>query len=195
MLAGILITAIVVLMFLEVEDFSYLYVPGLALGILLVAISLPGLQTRQAGLLGRLGWVGGILATIGVVSFTMLVPFTDPLAIIFGGATSITSIGWLTIGAVGVSLNGLILFGMATASVNVFPRWAAVMVAAGVPLGIPIVALILNFVGQTANSLLWSIYRGVVIFAAGLMRLGYGLWAHAHVKQRLSKRLLPEVSN
>jgi hypothetical protein len=194
MLAGILITAVIVLMVLEVEDFSYLYEPGLALGILLVAIALPGLQSRQAGLLGRAGRVGGILATIGVVSFTMLFPFSDMLETFFRSVRA-TGIGWLTIGAAGVSLNGLILFGMATASVNVFPRWAAVMVAAGVPLGIPTVALILYFVSQTANILLWSISGGLVIFAVGLMRLGYGLWAHAHVKQRLSKRLLPEVSN
>ncbi len=74
MLVGILTAAAVLLVVLDAQDFGYFLKPGFTLGTLLLALTLPGLQTRQAGRLGWLGQVGFILGMIGIVTFTVLFP-------------------------------------------------------------------------------------------------------------------------
>jgi hypothetical protein len=127
------------------EDVRLVVVPlVVATGTLLMAIALPGLQTRQAGRSGRLGRAGVTMAVFGVGTFIpSLVIFAFiawrgigvPLYFALGPPAWLLWLG----GAGGVLLLvGLAVFGIVTARANVLPRWAAVMFAAGLPLGLAI---------------------------------------------------------
>jgi uncharacterized protein YjbI with pentapeptide repeats len=189
MLASILSLAAVLLSELVAENFALLLVAGM----LLLSLALPGLHTRQAERSKRLGWVGFILAMIGVVSSTALFAFLAVMEVFFQGTSDWPWVGWATGVAGGVFLLGLAVLGIATVRANVLPRWAAVMFALGLPLGFPIALLIGNNYLAPPYLPLAVFYAGLAIFAGGLFRLGYALWARVRLIRKLSKRL-PELS-
>jgi hypothetical protein len=99
----------------------------------------------------------------------------------------------------GTAVVGITFFGIATARANVLPRWAAVMFALAWPIGIAIGWLYAVFLpGAIEDDPVSSVFRvvqstGLAIFALGLIRLGYALFAHVRLKKKLSERL-PELS-
>jgi uncharacterized protein YjbI with pentapeptide repeats len=208
-LAGILIMALTVLLVILARENLWsarAYIRGVSLllvatPILLLAIALLGLQSRQTGRPARLRWVGFVLAMGGVVTLTACVALFGLLEV-FGGTSDtnwpVESLAFVTLGAAGASVMGFTVFGIATAKANVFPRWAAVTIAAGPLLGIAL-AVLINIVVFAAfadtepptmlRTFSWlALFAGLGTFAVGLMRLGYALWAHAHLR-KISKRL------
>jgi len=163
---------------------------------LLLAIALPGLQTRQAGLSGRIGWAGFILAMIGVVTATAFIAYLAVMKAFFVLAPPELTLGRslsLAIVAGPVTLVGIAVFGIATARANVLPRWAAVMFALGVPVGYAIEVVFAFPLAELRLPFYVAFFAGLAISALGLIILGHALWAHARLKKELSKRL-PELS-
>jgi hypothetical protein len=177
------------------------------LSILLLAIALPGLHSRHAGRGRRLRWVGLILTMIGLVPITAWLGALGFAEVFPAAAFSLwlnswnsgtTVVGSIWLGAGSATLVGIAVFGIAIAVANVLPRWAALMFALGLPVGIAsgvLYALLLakaigdpDQVGAVVPLLI-----GLWICALGLIRLGYALWAHVRVKKKLSKQL-PELS-
>jgi uncharacterized protein YjbI with pentapeptide repeats len=190
-----------------IVTFSSLFV----LSILHLAIALPGLQTRQAGLVGRLGRAGFILAMIGAVPFSAIVAFQGISELFPKAAFSaaggvgtwwVVLLNVVVVLAPAATLVGIAVFGIATARASVLPRWAAMMFALGWPIGIAsaviysvyfLEARVLPNETRTFLQIRVALSAGLPIFALGLIRLGYALWAHARLKKNLSKRL-PELS-
>ena len=163
-----------------------------AVAALLIAIALRGIQTRQAERSGRLGRVGLTVATIGVVTFAPSALIYVPIMLRgYDNNILFEPPVWLQLllGIGGsVLLVGLAVFGIATARANIFPRWAAVMLAVGIPLGIAIglllgLAMHYYLVGSA------FLVAGDGLFVAGLIRLGYALWEDAYSRKKLTKQL------
>jgi uncharacterized protein YjbI with pentapeptide repeats len=100
---------------------------------------------------------------------------------------------WVLLVAGGVTLLGLAVLGIATVKANVLPRWAAVMFACGLPLGIAITLLAVYLFPDAGSTPLVAFYVGLGIFVTGSVRLGHALWARARLMRKLSQRL-PELS-
>src|SRR5215207_7806067 len=177
------------------------------LSILLLAIALPGLHTRHARRGRRLRWAGLILTMIGLVLITAWLGAQGFAQVSPTAAFSLwlnswnsgsTVVGSIWLGAGVATLVGIALFGIATAVANVLPRWAALMFALGLPVGIAsgvLYALLLaKAMGDPdLGGMFVACFIGLAICALGLIRLGYALWAHVRVKKKLSKQL-PELS-
>jgi hypothetical protein len=149
MLDGILIAVIQLVSVLIYEYFGSLsstalvfesaqVLLGSAIMVLLI-VALLGLHARQAERSGKLERVGFVLTTIGAGILAALWGFEGTLKVFFGFSQSevyglegpLVAWGFL-VGACGLSV-GLALFGIATVRVGILPRWAAVILAFGLP--------------------------------------------------------------
>jgi uncharacterized protein YjbI with pentapeptide repeats len=174
-----------------------------ALSILLLAIALPGLHTRHAKRGRRLRWAGLILTMIGLIPITAMLCASGFAQIFPTAAFSLRLGSWNTgaailgltlLGGGAATVVGIAVFGIAIVVANVLPRWAALMFALGLPVGLAsgvLYALLLTkAIGDpelVGMSVAWLI--GLTICALGLIRLGLALWAHVRVKKKLSKQL------
>jgi uncharacterized protein YjbI with pentapeptide repeats len=139
-----------------------------------------------------------ITAFLGAQGFAQVSP-TAAFSLWLGSwGLATTILGFLWVGAGTATLVGIALFGIATAVANVLPRWAALMFALGLPVGLAsavLYALLLaKAIGDPDQAgALVPLLIGLLICAIGLIRLGHALWAHVRVKKKLSKQL-PELS-
>ncbi len=173
MLAGIFLVVAFLLTELVSDDFFWLF----GLFMLLLAVALAGLHARQARSSGRLGLGGFVVAMIGATIFVLLFAIVGVAQALFGfdpEESAIVGVG-LLVGFLGV-LVGMVLFGIATARAGVFPRWAGVLLALGLPLTLAIDLLTGAFESEEEVFPLGAII-GFPIFAAGLIWLGYALWS------------------
>lgn len=147
----------------------------------LMCVGLVALDRAQSERAGKLGKVGFFLALIGsalTILTSMGYAFTLPAyAVQLGAPKTLFELidpagpnAWLfylTMGYVVLFVPGFILTGIAIMRAGQFPRWAGLLVAVGALLtlsgGVP------NFaIGRTL---------GGVVFALGLLWLGYAMWA------------------
>jgi hypothetical protein len=186
---------------------TVLYPSFFGLSLMLMAVALPGLQTRQAGRLGRLGRAGFIVTMLGVFPLTVFLVLIAVAGAFPKSATSVWLWSWsqvlpgvLFFGGGAATLAGIALFGIATARANVLPRWAAVMFTLGLPIGIASgVLYALYLLPEATDNPTTAVWRvadiiGLGIFAIGLIGMGNRLFAHRRLKKNLSKQLLPELS-
>jgi len=167
--------------------FYPLWVPSHLIGsiaLILISLGLVGLYLRQSEKVGRLGFIGFILAFAGVTLTAgaliylsvVLVPFlavqgldslVDPKGPLFA-----SSAAQLAVGLPGLSLLlGVLLFAIATLRARVIPRWGAWLVILAIPLGI--VAVV--FVGTSLQGILQALAGSVL--GLGLAAWGWALWS------------------
>lgn len=150
---------------------SWFFVQMLALlGLMFIAVSLPGLYARQAEETGTLGLASYVITFSGLLmTFGLLwgEPFLGPyLAEAAPEVLASEASGVLLVGvvlALGLFAAGWVLFGVASLQARIFPRGAAVLLIIGAALFFWVQLLDLPF---------WSVLLGVA-----LVWIGYSLWS------------------
>ncbi len=140
------------------------------LGLMFIAIGLPGLYAHQAEEAGTLGLISFVVAFSGMLmTFGLLwgEPFLGPyMAEVAPNVLQAEPSGVLLIGvilALVLFAAGWLLFGMASLRAKVLPRGAAILL---------IVGAALFFVLQFLDLPFWSLLLGVA-----LVWIGYALWS------------------
>jgi hypothetical protein len=116
---------------------------------LLLAFALPALRHQQAGRSRRLELVGLVLTMIGADTSVLLCDFFSVVKNFFAVDPLVASVFRISVvvllGGVVILLAGLFIFGIAIARANVQPRWAAPILALGIPLSIAATAILYLF--------------------------------------------------
>ncbi len=136
--------------------------------LVLLAMGMVELRSRQQGGLGWLGNTGFFLAVIGTVLFTVVslgnVLYKGPLQ------TTPPELVQAIEGVVVLSMMaGTLLLGIATAKAGVLPRWSGLALVIGT-----LSALTLGFIGSENVRLQEA---GVLLFGVGWAVLGFALWS------------------
>jgi hypothetical protein len=157
------------------ENFIILAVVALPL---LVA-ALPGLHRSQHGRDGRLGRAGYVVALAGAVLVTALVAVYVVGRFVFGRGQAIddsAALGvLLAVGFFGMLL-GFVPFGIATLKAGALPRWGALLLMAGLPIGVAIDTVIgAFFAGADFAGTEWGFFIGVPLFALGLIVVSHAV--------------------
>jgi hypothetical protein len=133
---------------------------------------------------GRLGSVGSFVLAAGAGAL---------LALMVIGIAATTTLGlepaWLAFpqGAAGYTfLAGAALFGLAALRARTGPRWAAIVFAVSLPLGLGVDAATKLFpFGELLFFAGFGFYVGLGLFALSLMRLGFAARARAPVDSKI----------
>jgi hypothetical protein len=186
MVAGLLLVASVPLTALA-NDLSFYLLLGLV--ILLLPLALAALRRQQAGRSRRLGLAGLVLTMIGAVAvgpaYTLGMRQAGYLRgtfiPVFGGVVPIHLVFGVFVGGFVLLLVGLFIFGIAMIRAKVRPRWAALMLALGIPLGMPVGEMVYGTVIHFSEEEVWRIGPfverfGLIFIGVGLIRLGYTAW-------------------
>lgn len=127
----------------------------------LLALGLVGLHLRQAEEAGRFGLASFAVALVGVLAMTGLVWkawFVDPVlreqaSALIDSEPELTAAGGL--GSLLLYAVGLLLFAVATARAGVLPRAAAVVLAAGLVLAVPLEGVVPGILIVYPAALCW----------------------------------------
>ena len=185
MVAGALVIATVLLTEWVHEDLFFLV--GLALLFFFLAV--PGLRAAHAGRDGRAGgrdgragqvgaWVSAVGAAVmvvllAVVGLALLLTDFDPED--SGFAFAILVAGFLLV------VVGNLLFGFAIAKASDALRWAGVLLAISLPLGI-----LIDIIGSAVGAPEIGFWIGVPAFAVALLWLGYAAWTREASRERVA---------
>jgi hypothetical protein len=179
-LAGIVAGALIVigatLGELVSEYFWFLLAPAM----LLIVFALVGFQSRQREQAGRLGKAGYVMGVIGFAVLGVLFLVLGSLESIFGvdleasEGLGVTVTEIVIIAAFFSLILGTLLYGIATLRANVFPRIAAVLLLASLPVALVIDIATGAFTDEALTP--WGVYIGFPLFGLGVAWLGYALW-------------------
>jgi zinc-ribbon domain len=132
------------------SDFAGIYLL-LGLGTLLLAVASPALRRLQAGPSRRLGLVGFVLTMISAAVLGSAAVLSALFTVI-GVHEPPSSVDAGLAGGFALLLVGLFIFGIAMARANVQPRWAALLLALGNPLGFATTAILYGFLRTQAKA-------------------------------------------
>ena len=151
--------------------------------------ALVGLYTRQSRQTGALGFIAFLLSFVGITlvfgaifGYFLLAPDLARVAPAFldAGPMALSLVARVAfILPFLVALGGILLFGVASWRAKVFPRWAAVLFILMPPLFVVGGLINLPFIGDGA-------------FGAGLVGMGYTLWAEQ--RELMEHRAVAAVS-
>jgi hypothetical protein len=167
MLGGLLVILVLIPIHIMNENSVWVnmtWIPTLVL----LAMGMVELRSRQQGGLGWLGNTGFFLAVIGTVLFTVVslgnALYKGPLQ------TTPPELVQAIEGVVVLSMMaGTLLLGIATAKAGVLPRWSGLALVIGT-----LSALTLGFIGSENVRLQEA---GVHLFGVGWAVLGFALWS------------------
>jgi hypothetical protein len=138
----------------------------------LILFPLTGLYARQsdsAGVLGLVGFVAVFSAHALAMALASAIASIAPVQAVFPRAFEVMGAGPFGVIAVLVAALGTLgwpVFGIATLRAGLLPRWGAVLVTIGMPLG-----AVQNFLLKIPGPI------GGVLVGLGLAGLGYALWS------------------
>jgi hypothetical protein len=178
-LVGIIVALLDTSVFVGIFTLGDTVVVELALNFL-VLFPLMGLYARQsakAGILGLVGFVAVFSTHALAMALASAIASVAPVQAAFPHAFDVMGTGPFGVIAVLVVVLGTLgwpVFGIATLRVGLLPRWGAVLVTIGMPLG-----SVQNFLLKIPGPI------GGVLLGLGLAWLGYALWSDkpAHVMQ------------
>jgi hypothetical protein len=167
MLGGLLVILVLIPIHIMNENSVWVNVTWIPT-LVLLAMCMVELRSRQQGGLGWLGNTGFFLAVIGTVLFTVVslgnALYKGPLQ------TTPPELVQAIEGVVVLSMMaGTLLLGIATAKAGVLPRWSGLALVIGT-----LSALILGFIGSENVRLQEA---GVLLFGVGWTVLGFALWS------------------
>jgi hypothetical protein len=167
MLGGLLVILVLIPIHIMNENSVWVNVTWIPT-LVLLAMGMVELRSRQQGGLGWLGNTGFFLAVIGTVLFTVVslgnALYKGPLQ------TTPPELVQAIEGVVVLSMMaGTLLLGIATAKAGVLPRWSGLALVIGT-----LSALILGFIGSENVRLQEA---GVLLFGVGWAVLGFALWS------------------
>jgi hypothetical protein len=167
MLGGLLVILVLIPIHIMNENSVWVNVTWIPT-LVLLAMGMVELRSRQQGGLGWLGNTGFFLAVIGTVLFTVVslgnALYKGPLQ------TTPPELVQAIEGVVVLSMMaGTLLLGIATAKAGVLPRWSGLALVIGT-----LSALTLGFIGPENVRLQEA---GVLLFGVGWAVLGFALWS------------------
>jgi hypothetical protein len=167
MLGGLLVILVLIPIHIMNENSVWVNVTWIPT-LVLLAMGMVELRSRQQGGLGWLGNTGFFLAVIGTVLFTVVslgnALYKGPLQ------TTPPELVQAIEGVVVLSMMaGTLLLGIATAKAGVLPRWSGLALVIGT-----LSALTLGFIGPENVRLQEA---GVLLFGVGWTVLGFALWS------------------
>jgi hypothetical protein len=167
MLGGLLVILVLIPIHIMNENSVWVNVTWIPT-LVLLAMGMVELRSRQQGGLGWLGNTGFFLAVIGTVLFTVVslgnALYKGPLQ------TTPPELVQAIEGVVVLSMMaGTLLLGIATAKAGVLPRWSGLALVIGT-----LSALTLGFIGSENVRLQEA---GVHLFGVGWAVLGFALWS------------------
>jgi hypothetical protein len=167
MLGGLLVILVLIPIHIMNENSVWVNVTWIPT-LVLLAMGMVELRSRQQGGLGWLGNTGFFLAVIGTVLFTVVslgnALYKGPLQ------TTPPELVQAIEGVVVLSMMaGTLLLGIATAKAGVLPRWSGLALVIGT-----LSALTLGFIGSENVRLQEA---GVLLFGVGWAVLGFALWS------------------
>lgn len=140
-------------------------------GMILTCTIIHIAQSQRSGLLGLVAYLVSVLCLAYANTFTFLV--LAELAGIEGAEQALDAVWSPLIPVVFTAFVGLILLGLSVARAGILPRWGGIFIALGMALQLP-AQFAMNLTG--ALFFLFTI-GGSVIFAAGLIWIGWSLWS------------------
>src|SRR5918999_705461 len=140
------------------------------LAMLLLAVGVAGLviHTRNAGRLGRLGWIGSVASGVGVAALVISGLIQD---VFYGGDFPLMP--FLVIPAGLVLLVGFLLLGITILRARVLPLWVTVLLVVGT-------LALLVFNDQNAQVFL------AIPFGIAWVAVGYVLWWGKHTPRAMA---------